>query len=164
MPNQTTSRIQVVIGSEIIKYRAERAPSGATRNTAGVLKCRCRFGSRTRSTMTPMDTITNASRVPIDTRLAASRTVRMAENTATAIPVMIDVMYGVWYLGWILFTNWGSRPSLDMLQNTRDWPSNMTKITDERPAMAPSLISVDIQPSPARSATTAIGSGTFSSV
>ena len=37
-------------------------------------------------------------------------------------------------------------------------------MTDERPAIAPSLMKLEIQLSPARSATTAIGSGTLSSV
>src|SRR2546430_16043078 len=36
--------------------------------------------SRMRSTNTPTDTMTNASRVPIDTRLPASRTVRRSEE------------------------------------------------------------------------------------
>src|SRR6266550_6072981 len=40
----------------------------------------------------------------------------------------------------------------------------MTRITEDRPAIAPSLMRVDIQPSPARSAATAIGSGTLSSL
>src|SRR5882672_4282793 len=40
----------------------------------------------------------------------------------------------------------------------------MTRITDDNPAIAPSLISEDIQPRPARSATTALGSGTLSSL
>ena len=44
---------------------------------------------------------------------------------ATATPVTIEVMYGVWNFGWILFTNGGSRPSCDIVQKTRDWPSNM---------------------------------------
>ena len=40
----------------------------------------------------------------------------------------------------------------------------MTRITEESPAIAPSLMSVDIHPSPAWSAATAIGSGTLSSL
>src|SRR6266513_3820338 len=40
----------------------------------------------------------------------------------------------------------------------------MTRITEDRPAIAPSVMREDIQPSPARSAATAIGSGTLSSL
>src|SRR5438034_8534763 len=56
-----------------MRYAAEKAPAGATNQTQGVLNTRGRFGSRTRSTRIPTDTITNASSVPIETRLAASR-------------------------------------------------------------------------------------------
>src|ERR1043166_10032599 len=139
--NQMMSRRQVVQGSEIIRYAAEIAPSGATMKTAGVLNARGRLGSRTRSTITPMDTITNASSVPIETRFPASRTVSSDATIATAIPVTIEVMYGVWNLGWTLLTNCGNRPSRAIEENTRDWPSNMTRITDDSQAMAPRLMS-----------------------
>src|SRR5437764_10140711 len=43
-----------------------------------------------RSTNTPIDTMTNASSVPIETRLPASRTVRSADTNATPMPVMIE--------------------------------------------------------------------------
>src|SRR5256714_2258506 len=162
--NQMMSRSHVRHGSDFIRYAAEKAPAGATNHTHGVLNARGRLGSRMRSTNTPTDTMTNASRVPIETRLPASRTVRSADTDATPMPVMIDVRYGVWNLGWILLTNWGRRPSRDMLQNTRDCPSSITRITDERPMIAPNLMSDDIQPIPARSAATAMGSGTFKSL
>src|SRR5437588_11574287 len=109
--NQMMSRRHVVQGSDSMRYAADRAPSGATTKTAGVLKARGKLGSRTRSTITPIDTITNASRVPIDTRLPASRTVSRDATMATAMPVTIEVMYGVWNFGWTLLTNRGSRPS-----------------------------------------------------
>src|SRR5213082_3010100 len=105
------SRRHVVHGSETMRYAADRAPSGATTKTAGVLNARGRLGSRTRSTITPIDTITKASSVPIDTRLPASRTVSRDATMATTTPVAIEVMYGVWNFGWTLLTNGGSRPS-----------------------------------------------------
>ena len=55
------------------------------------MKARGRFGSRMRNTSTPIETITNASSVPIETRLPASRTVRSADTNATPMPVMIEV-------------------------------------------------------------------------
>src|SRR2546430_8325780 len=74
------SRSHVRHGSDFIRYAAEKAPAGATNHTHGVLNARGRLGSRMRSTNTPTDTMTNASRVPIDTRLPASRTVRRSEE------------------------------------------------------------------------------------
>src|SRR6184192_880052 len=108
--NQMISRRHVVHGSETMRYAADRAPSGATTKTAGVLNARGKVGSRTRSTITPIDTITNASSVPIDTRLPASRTVSRDATMATTTPV-IDVRYGVWNFGWTLLMNGGSSPS-----------------------------------------------------
>src|SRR5207244_11605831 len=88
---------------------------------------------------TPTETITDASSVPIDTRLPASRTVSSEATKATAIPVTIEVMYGVWNLGCTLFTNCGSKPSRDIEENTRDWPSSITRLADTTPAIPPSM-------------------------
>src|SRR5918997_1644178 len=98
-----------------MRYASDSAPAGATNQTNGVLKGRRRLGSRIRSTNTPVQTITNASSVPIDTSLAASRTGRIAAGIATASPVTIEVMYGVRKRGWIFWTNGGNSPSRDML-------------------------------------------------
>src|SRR2546428_6852619 len=111
--NQMTSRSHVRQGSATMRDSAEIAPSGATIQTAGVLKGRGRLGSRTRKNSTPAETITNASNVPIETRLPASRTVRSEATNATAKPVTIAVLYGVWNTGWYLFTISGSKPSHD---------------------------------------------------
>src|SRR3989442_8559857 len=162
--NQKISRTQVGHGSDARRYRAESAPAGATAQIHGVRNARFSLGSRTRSTMIPMETITNASRVPIETRLLASRTVSRDETNATATPVMIEVIHGVRNRGWMLLTNGGSRPSRDIVQNTRDCPRSITRITDDSPMIAPNLMTSDIHPIPARSAATAIGSGTFSSL
>src|SRR5205809_3124758 len=112
--NQMMSRSQVVRERWIIRYRAETAPAGATNQIHWALNARGRLGSRTCSTCTPTETITNASSVPIDTRLAASRIGRIAAKNATMTPVTIDVIYGVRNFGWILLTNGGSRPSRDI--------------------------------------------------
>src|SRR5213082_1781040 len=98
--NRMISRRPVVHGSEIMRYAADNAPSGATMQTAGVFNARGKVGSRTRSTITPIDTITNASSVTIDTRLPASRTVSRDATMATTTPVTIDVRYGGWNFGW----------------------------------------------------------------
>src|SRR5437899_9477916 len=84
------SRSHVRHGSDFIRYAAEKAPAGATNQTQGVLNTRGRFGSRRRSTRIPTDTITNASSVPIETRLAASRIGRIAAKKATMTPVTME--------------------------------------------------------------------------
>src|SRR5438046_9451758 len=94
--NQMIRRPRVRHGSDAIRYRAENAPMGATNHTHGVLNARGKVGSRMRSTNTPTETMTNASKVPIDTRLPASRTVRSADTNDTPIPVMTGVMKEVW--------------------------------------------------------------------
>src|SRR3989449_9537493 len=84
------SRSHVRHGSDFMRYAAEKAPAGATNQTQGVLNSRGRFGSRRRSTRIPTDTITNASSVPIETRLAASRIGRIAAKNATMTPVTME--------------------------------------------------------------------------
>src|SRR2546428_11691683 len=92
--NQMMSRSQVVRERWIIRYRAETAPAGATNQIHGARNARGRPGSRTRSTSTPTETITNASSVPIDTRLAASRIGRVAAKNATEMPGVVGVEEG----------------------------------------------------------------------
>src|ERR1041385_6436013 len=116
MMNQMMSRSHVRHGKNHMRYRADSAPKGATIHTAGVLKVRGNSGSRIRSTSTPIETITNASNVPMETRLPASRTVNIAETIATAIPVRIDVIHGVRNRGCTRLTNGGSLVSIGTLQ------------------------------------------------
>src|SRR6266404_1650621 len=109
--NQTISRNHVVQGRKDIRRIAEIAPPGATNHTQGVLNLRGRFGSRTRRTRMPTETMTNASKVPIEHKLPASRTVNTAEKKATAIPVMMEVSQGVRNRGWTRLTTGGNNPS-----------------------------------------------------
>src|SRR5258707_15512503 len=95
MANQTSKRRHVGQGSAAMSASADNAPAGATNQTQGVLNLRGRFGSRTRSTRMPIETMTNASNVPMEQRLAASRTLKTAEKIATASPVTIEVIHGV---------------------------------------------------------------------
>src|SRR2546423_13332119 len=94
-----------------MRYAAEKAPAGATNQTQGVLNTRGRFGSRRRSTRIPTDTITNASSVPIETRLAAARIGRGAAKKATTTPATMEGRDGGWNMGGTLFTTGGSRPA-----------------------------------------------------
>src|SRR5215472_4383833 len=145
-----------------MRYSADITPIGATNHTAGVRNVRGNSGSRTRRNNMPIETITNASSVPMETRLPASLTVKTAAKQATTIPVTIVVIHGVRNFGCTLLTNFGNKPSSAMVQKIRDWPNSITRITELRPAIAPNLISEAIQPTPAWSAATAIGSGTSS--
>src|SRR6476620_12085805 len=97
-----------------MRYAEDSAPIGATNQTIGVLNGRGRLGSRILNTRTPQHTITKASRVPIDTSLAASLTGRMAAGIETASPVTMDVIYGVRNLGWTRRMKGGSSPSRDI--------------------------------------------------
>src|SRR5438309_11732383 len=101
------SRSHVRHGSDFMRYAAEKAPAGATNQTQGVLNTRGRFGSRRRSTRIPTDTITNASSVPIETRLAASRIGRIAAKKATMTAGRMEGRYGGWDLGGTVFGNGG---------------------------------------------------------
>src|SRR5437764_6529480 len=112
--NQMPNRAQVRPLRLTMRYSADTAPSGATAQTAGVRNTRGRFGSRFLKTRMPTETMTNASSVPMETRLAASRIGKIAEKNATTMPVTIDVMYGVWNFGWTLRTNGGKSPSRDI--------------------------------------------------
>src|SRR5712691_1327219 len=114
MTNQIPRRAHVRPLRLTMRYSADSAPRGATAHTAGVLNTRGRLGSRCRRTRIPIDTITNAKSVPMDTRLAASRIGRIAAKNATTTPVAIDVMYGVWNFGCTFLTNGGSNPSRDI--------------------------------------------------
>src|SRR3982074_1846091 len=94
MANQTSKRRHVGHGNAAMSASAESAPAGATNQTHGVLNLRGRFGSRTRSTRMPIETMTNASNVPMEQRLPASRTLKSAEKIATPMPVIIEVSHG----------------------------------------------------------------------
>src|SRR5438045_7599243 len=133
MANHTSKRLHVGHGSAAIRESAESAPAGATNQTHGVVNLRGRFGSRTRSTRMPTDTMTNASNVPMEQRLPASRTLKMAEKIATPTPVTIEVNHGVRKRGCTRLTNGGSRPTLATPENTRHWPNNITRIQDHTP-------------------------------
>src|SRR6266404_3086271 len=99
MTNQMMSRSHVRHGSEAIRDNADSAPMGATNHTVGALNLRGNSGARTRSTSTPIETMTKASSVPMETRLAASRIGKIAAKNATTTPVTIVVIHGVWNFG-----------------------------------------------------------------
>src|SRR6266498_1628444 len=112
--------------------------------------------------MMPTATMTNANRVPM---LVSSSTQPIGANaaeTATKIPVMMVVMWGVLYLGWTLAAQGGSRPSRAMDMKIRAWPSWNTSSTDVIAATAPNARMPAAQPAWMYCSATASGSGTLS--
>src|SRR2546426_4827637 len=103
--NQTTNRIQVVLGRDNIKASEEMAPIGATNHTQGVLNRRGNLGSRTRRTKTPADTMMKADKVPMLQRFPASSTVNTAPKKATTTPVTMVMTQGVLNRGCTVLTN-----------------------------------------------------------
>src|SRR5207249_12018398 len=108
--NQTINRRHVGHGSAAISVSAESAPAGATNQTHGVLNLRGRFDSRTRNTRIPTETMTKASNVPMEHRLPASRTLKIAEKIATPTPDTIEVTHGVRKRGCNGLTNGCNKP------------------------------------------------------
>src|SRR5690349_18185243 len=105
--NHTNRRIHVMSGNVSISPKDDSAPIGATNQTQGVLNLLGKFGSRTRSTIIPTDTITNANSVPILQRFPASRTGSKAPKKATMIPVIVVITHGVLKRGCTLLTKGG---------------------------------------------------------
>src|SRR5579863_1091789 len=112
--NQMIRRNQVASGRLAIIPKEISAPRIGTAGTHGVLKGRWRFGRRTRSRQTPMQTITNASRVPMFTSSDRSLIVSTEAKKAAKQPTTIEVIHGVRKRGWMALAHLGSRPSLDI--------------------------------------------------
>ena len=88
-----------------------------------------------------MDTMTNANRVPMFTSSDSFSSEMNAESTATTTPVIAVVTHGVPKRGWTVDSCRGSRPSRDIANSTRAWPSMSTRITVVIPQMPPREIS-----------------------
>ena len=73
--------------------------------------------------MTPMETRTKAKRVPMLERSARVPMSKRPEGMATTIPATQVEKAGVRKTGWTELKILGSRPSRDMENQTRDWPS-----------------------------------------
>ena len=87
------------------------APSTQTTGAAGTRNERGRSGRVLRSTSTPMQTVVNASSVPIETRSPSTLIGSRPARIAAMMPTMIWPTYGVWYFGCTLPNSGGTRPS-----------------------------------------------------
>ena len=82
---QIAKRIQVSPGSATIIERHIRIPAIGTKGTHGALKGRGVLGSLLRITITPIQTNTNANKVPIETISPTIFTGTKAANKLTKI-------------------------------------------------------------------------------
>src|SRR2546422_2387819 len=112
--------------------------------------------------MMPTATMTNANRVPMFVSSSTQPIGANAADTATKIPVMMVVMWGVLYLGWTLAAHGGSRPSRAMDMKIRAWPSWNTRRTDVIAATAPRARMPAAQSAWMYCSATASGSGQLS--
>src|SRR5262249_47299773 len=118
-------------------------PIVAMTGTAGTLNARSRSGRFLRMIHTPAHTRMNANSVPM---LVISPTMSSGRNAANS-----DVntknsrfdLYGVRYFGWTSEKTFGTRPSWLIEKNTRDWPSSITRMTDEKPARIATVTDFD---------------------
>src|SRR6185312_16120072 len=131
--SQIASRVQLGQPSPKIIAALTTMPRIGTSGTSGVLNWRGAFGSRTRSTQTPMQTSTNANSVPIDVMSPTTSPGTKPANAPTSTKNTMFALYGVKYFGWTSENIFGTRPSRDIEKNTRDWPISITRITDVKP-------------------------------
>src|SRR5205085_5717352 len=100
-------------------------------------------GRRRRMIHTPAHTSTKANNVPMlvisPTMSPGTKPPKMAVRKKK---MMFD-FHGVRYLGWTSPNIDGTRPSRDIEENTRDCPSSITRITDEKPARIATVTSLD---------------------
>src|SRR2546421_13067146 len=109
-------------------------PSVQTTGAAGTRNPRSSSGLRTRMIQIPAQTRMKANKVPI---LVISPVTSAGTNAASR-PVntknnMFD-LEGVRYRGWTSEKTWGTSPSRLIEKKTSDWPNNITKMTEEKPA------------------------------
>src|ERR1700732_813856 len=113
MINQMINRAQLTQPSLYIMYPFEITPSTGTSGTHGVRNGLGWPGLVYRKTITEIDTITNASRVPMFTILPISSMGVRLPTIAARSPTRIVFFQGVRNLGWTAAKNFlGSRPSL----------------------------------------------------
>src|SRR5947209_6175681 len=129
MTSQITSRYQVSLSSDAIMAKHTSTPRIGTTGTNGVRYGRGALGLVLRITIMPTHTITKASSVPMLVMWPSFEMGKKPLNNETNTIKMRLQRQGVWNFGWMSEKILGSRPSRDIEKNTRDWPSNITRIT-----------------------------------
>src|ERR1017187_1689530 len=138
--SQTTSRIQVSEPRDAIIAKHTRTPRIGTTGTNGVRYGRGALGLVLRIQMMPMHTITNASSVPMLVMCPSFEIGRKPENSETKSMKIRLQRHGVRNFLCTSENTLGSSPSRDIEKNTRDCPSNITRITELYPAIMPMTI------------------------
>ena len=90
------------------------APKMGTRGTRGALNGLDKFGFCRLKTIIPTQTITNASKVPMETNSPRILMGSIPANTNAIIPVMIWLIYGVLNLECTFENIGGNNPSFDI--------------------------------------------------
>src|SRR6202795_5007579 len=120
--SQMTKRSQVITVSPVISPPHNRTEINGNHGTNGTRKARGRSGCLRRRKMTPSDTKTNANRVPMLERSAASPMSTSPAGIPTAKQAIQVDQYGVLNLGCTAENNFGSKPSRDMAYQIRACP------------------------------------------
>src|ERR1700722_10135436 len=120
--SQMTKRSQVITVSPVISPPHNSTEIYGNHGTNGTRKARGRSGCLRRRKMTPSDTKTNANRVQMLERSAASPMSTKPAGIPTAKQAIQVDQYGVLNLGWTAEKSLGSRPSRDMAYHMRACP------------------------------------------
>src|SRR6202048_1978393 len=123
-------------------------PRVETTGTAGTRNPRSRSGRRARMIQTPAQTRMKANSVP----MLVISPVTSAGTKAASKPVktkksMFD-LYGVLNRGCTSEKTLGTSPSRLIEKNTRDCPSNITRMTDDKPARIATVTDFDSHSQP----------------
>src|SRR5207249_2873495 len=121
--SQYAKRFHVISGRNHIKTTQETIPRIGTNGNRGTLKALGRCGSLMRRIMIPVQTRTNANKVPIFVRSTISSILTNIAQTPTATPVKIVVTCGVRNLGCTFAKDCGSSPSRAIEKKILGWPS-----------------------------------------
>src|ERR1700743_3401569 len=111
-----------------------KMPRIATTGKNLTLKSRCKSGLRTRRIQTPAHTRMNAKSVPMLVISPTMLSGRKAANSEVKTKNSMLDFHGVLNLGCGSEKIFGTKLSSLMEKKTRDWPYNMTRITEEKPA------------------------------
>src|SRR5581483_5445850 len=155
--SQMINRAQVCQARLNIISSETRMPMMGVNGIHGATNARGTSVPRLRSSHTPLQTITNASRVPMETSSLRTLIGVSAATVATQTPTRIVQIYGVRNRVCTVAAHLGSNPSFDIEKNTRVCPSNMTTMVLLRPQIAPSFTSRLPQATPVISMPMAIG-------
>src|SRR6478609_7669831 len=148
---QITNTYSVTIRRLLMIHRAPTTDRIGISGYGRTLKLRGRSGARRRRIMTPMDTVTNATRVPTLV-ISARKLIGMkpASSEITTATMMV-LGIGVRVRGFTLWNTSGIMPSRDIANRMRVWPYTETRVTLKIEMIAPAASTVPGQDCPVTS-------------